>query len=170
MTLNGAFLVQPERLEDERGFFARTFCKEEFARQGLLSEYVQTSLSFNTRKGTLRGMHFQMAPNSETKVVQCLRGAAYDVIVDLNECSPTYLKWEAVELTEQNKLLVYIPQGFAHGFLTLADNTELQYMISNYYAPKSASGVLWDDPRIDISWPMAPLVISERDRSFAPIG
>jgi dTDP-4-dehydrorhamnose 3,5-epimerase len=165
--LKGAFLIEPERLEDERGFFARTFCRKEFEAHGLNPNIAQCSVSFNLRKGTLRGMHFQAAPHAEDKVVRCTDGAIYDVIVDLRPDSPTFTRWTATELTAENRRMFYIPAGFAHGFQTLQDHVEILYQMSESYHPESARGVRWDDPAFKITWPEGPRTISDRDRSFA---
>src|SRR5258706_7740854 len=146
--------MEPELLTDERGFFARTFSRQEFAELHLDSRIEQCSISFNRKKGTLRGMHYQIAPHAETKIVRCTMGAIYDVIVDLRADSATLYKWIAVELSAEDRKMLYIPQGFAHGFQTLEDNTEVSYQISTAYAPEAARGVRWDDPRIGVQWPL----------------
>jgi dTDP-4-dehydrorhamnose 3,5-epimerase len=163
--LRGAYIIEPELLEDERGFFARTWSQEEFAARGLNSKLVQSNSSFNKQRGTLRGMHFQIPPHEEAKLVRCTAGAIYDVIIDLRENSPTRLRWAGVELSARNRLMVYVPEGFAHGFQTLEDNTEVFYQVSAYYHHESARGVRWDDPAFGINWPLEISVISERDRS-----
>ena len=166
--LKGAFIIEPERLEDERGLFARTFCKEEFKAHGLNSRVVQCNISFNKKKGTLRGMHYQVAPHEEAKLVRCTRGAIYDVIVDLRPDSPTFKQWVAVELTADNHRMLYIPEGFAHGFQTLEDNTEVFYQMSESYHPESARGIRWDDPMFGIKWPnVRHRIVSEIDQSYA---
>lgn len=164
--LDGAYLVDIDRHEDERGFFARTWCRDEFAEQGLDTALAQASISYNRRAGTLRGMHFQIAPHEETKLVRCTRGALHDVIIDLRPGSPSYRRWTAVELTADNGRMLYIPAGFAHGFITLEAHTEACYMISQPYAPGSASGIRWNDPAFAIAWPRAVEVISARDSSW----
>ena len=151
--LKGAFVLEPERQEDERGFFARTLCQEEFEAHGLNPRVVQCNISFNKKKGTLRGMHYQAAPYEEAKLVRCTMGAIYDVIIDLRPQSPTYKQWIAEELSTENRKMLYIPGGFAHGFQTLKDNTEVFYQMSGYYAPEHARGVRWDDPAFGIKWP-----------------
>jgi dTDP-4-dehydrorhamnose 3,5-epimerase len=169
--LKGAFLIEPERRPDERGFFARTWCQREFAAIGLEPQWVQCNISFNHQRGTLRGMHFQIAPYAESKLVRCTMGAIYDVILDLRLDSPTYQQWLAVELTADNRLMLFIPEGFAHGFQTLADATEVFYQMSQFYAPDYARGVRWDDPMFAIEWPVAERIISEQDRclpNFSP--
>jgi dTDP-4-dehydrorhamnose 3,5-epimerase len=163
--LRGAYLIEPELIQDERGFFARTWSQEEFASRGLSSKLVQCNGSFNKQRGTLRGMHYQIPPHEEAKLVRCTAGAIYDVIVDLRVDSPTRLKWIGVELTASTLSMVYIPEGFAHGFQTLKDDTEVFYQVSEYYHPESARGVRWDDPAFSINWPLSVSVISERDRS-----
>lgn len=163
--LRGAYVIEPELLEDERGFFARIWSEEEFAVRGLNPRIVQCNSSFNKQRGTLRGMHYQIPPHEEAKLVRCTAGAIYDVIIDLREDSPTRSKWIGVELSARNRLMVYVPEGFAHGFQTLADETEVFYQVSAYYHQESARGVRWDDPAFGIDWPLEISVISERDRS-----
>lgn len=165
LPLAGAFLIEPERIGDERGFFARTWCREEFEARGLSAEIVQCNLSFNKKKGTLRGMHYQAPPHEEVKIVRCTMGAIYDVIIDLRPGSPTRRKRAALELTAENHIMLYVPKGFAHGFQTLEDNTEVFYQMSEYYHPESARGVRWDDPVFGIRWPQANPILSDRDRS-----
>ena len=164
--LKGVFIIQPEKLEDERGFFARTWCQLEFAEHGLNPRVVQCSISFNRKRGTLRGMHYQIAPYQETKIIRCTRGAIYDVIIDLRPDSPTFTQWIAVELTHENRQMIYIPGGFAHGFQTLADNTEIFYQISEFYAPEYAQGVRWNDPAFGIQWPEDHRILSDRDSNY----
>jgi dTDP-4-dehydrorhamnose 3,5-epimerase len=164
--LKGAFIIEPERIEDERGFFARTWCQSEFEARDLDARLVQCNISYNAKKGTLRGMHYQVAPYEETKLVRCTMGALYDVIVDLRPDSSTFKQWIAVNLTAENRRVLYIPGGFAHGFQTLEDGTEVFYQMSEIYHPESARGVRWDDPSFDIEWPAEPTLISARDRSF----
>ena len=151
--LAGAFVIEPERVEDERGFFARTWCVREFEERGLNTRLVQCNISFNKQKGTLRGMHFQIEPHAETKLVRCTMGAMYDVIVDVRPDSPTLGRWVAVELSADNRKMLYIPEGFAHGFQTLVDNTEVFYQMAEFYHPESARGLRWDDPVLGIAWP-----------------
>ncbi len=166
--LAGAYIVEPERLEDARGFFARTWCQREFEAHGLNPHLVQSSISFNKKKGTLRGMHYQVAPHEEVKLVRCMSGAVYDVIIDLRPYSPTFKQWLAVELTADNRYMLYIPAGFAHGFETLEDEAEVFYQMSEFYAPESARGVRWDDPMFGITWPVSEeRIISERDAEYA---
>jgi dTDP-4-dehydrorhamnose 3,5-epimerase len=164
--LKGAFVIDPEKLEDERGFFARTWCQREFIQHGLNPSIAQCSISFNHRRGTLRGMHYQIAPHEETKTVRCTKGVIYDVIIDLRPDSPTFIQWLGLELSADNRRMVYIPEGFAHGFQTLEDNTEVLYEISEFYAPEHGRGVRWDDPAFGIRWPAADRTISARDRSY----
>lgn len=165
--LAGAFIIEPERIEDERGFFARTFCVEEFKAHSLNPRLVQCNISFNKKKGTLRGMHYQVAPYEEAKLVRCTMGVIYDVIVDLRPDSPTFKQWVAVELTEKNRKMIYILEGFGHGFQTLEDDTEVFYQMSEFYHPERARGVRWNDPAFGITWPLPDLIISERDRTYS---
>jgi dTDP-4-dehydrorhamnose 3,5-epimerase len=164
--LEGAWLVEPTPARDERGWFARTFCEKEFGAQGLETRFVQHSTSQNVSKGTLRGMHFQTAPHAEAKLVRCLRGAIWDVIIDLNVDSPTYRQWRGFELTADNVNQLYIPKGFAHGFQTLEDGCEIGYLISEFYAPGASTGVRWDDPVFAIQWPLPVSVMSDKDRGW----
>jgi dTDP-4-dehydrorhamnose 3,5-epimerase len=164
--LKGAFIIELEPARDERGFFARTFCQREFEAHGLNFHAVQCSVSFNEKKGALRGMHYQVVPHEETKIVRCTQGKMYDVIIDLRPASGTHKKWLAVELTAENRRMLYVPEGFAHGFQTLEDNTEVFYQMSEFYHSECARGVRWDDPMFGIEWPISDNVISERDRSF----
>jgi dTDP-4-dehydrorhamnose 3,5-epimerase len=169
-TLRGAFTVDMVRAEDERGFFARSFSAEEFAARGLPAEMPQSSVSHNARKGTLRGLHFQAPPHGEDKLVRCTWGAIFDVIVDLRNDSPTRRRWFGTELTAENHRAVFVPKGFAHGFITLRDDTEVLYMISAPYAPGSERGVRWNDPALAIQWPIEPVVISARDAAHPLLG
>ena len=164
--LAGACIIDIEPVPDERGFFARGWCREEFARHGLNPDLAQCSISFNKKRGTLRGMHYQAKPHEETKVVRCTRGAIYDVIVDLRPESPTFRKWIAVELSADNRRMLYVPPGFAHGFQSLVDDTEVFYQISTFYHPGSVRGVRWDDPAFGIEWPVMERVISNKDRQY----
>jgi dTDP-4-dehydrorhamnose 3,5-epimerase len=165
-SLKDAYIIEPERLEDDRGFFARTWCQQEFAERGLDAQLVQCNISFNHQQGTLRGMHLQLPPCAETKLVRCTKGALYDVIVDLRADSPTFLNWTAIELTAENCKALYVPKGFAHGFQTLADNTEVFYQMSGFYQPGFARGFRWNDPTFKIDWPETVNVISDRDRGY----
>lgn len=164
--LKGVYAIVPDLIEDERGFFARTFCQKEFEAHGLRPTLVQCSVSFNKKKGTLRGMHYQVPPHEEAKLVRCTRGAIYDVVLDLRPSSPTFKQWVAEELTAANRRMVYIPEGFAHGFQTLADHTEVSYQMSEFYHPECARGVRWDDPAFKIDWPVADAIVSKRDQSY----
>jgi dTDP-4-dehydrorhamnose 3,5-epimerase len=164
--LSGAYLVDVERLTDERGFFARSYCAEEFAARGLGPELRQCSVSYNAHKGTLRGMHYQSAPHEEHKLVRCTAGAIFDVIVDIRATSPTYRHWFGAELTAGNHRSLFIPPGFAHGFVSLADDTEVYYMISVAHAPQASRGFRWNDPAFAIEWPLPPAVISARDAAY----
>jgi dTDP-4-dehydrorhamnose 3,5-epimerase len=164
--LKGAYLIHPEKMEDERGFFARTFCREEFGRYGLNLRIAQCSISYNEQRGTLRGMHYQISPCQETKVVWCLRGSLYDVILDLRPDSPTYGQWASFQLLEDDLRMIYIPEGIAHGFQTLEDQTAVHYQISEFYHPECSRGVRWDDVAFHINWPMVPTTMSEKDRNF----
>jgi dTDP-4-dehydrorhamnose 3,5-epimerase len=165
--LPGVFVVAPEPKGDDRGLFARTYCATEFAARGLCTTWVQCNVSFNRRAGTLRGMHWQAAPHEEVKLVRCTAGAAVDVVADVRPDSPTYRKWVAVEITAANRRAVYIPGGYAHGFQTLTDNTELFYQMSEFYVADAARGARWDDPALGIAWPdVAERTIAPRDRSF----
>jgi dTDP-4-dehydrorhamnose 3,5-epimerase len=165
--LKGAYVIEPERFEDARGFFARSFSQIEFETNGLRSQFVEAGISFNSRKHTLRGMHFQAPPHAQAKLVRCTRGAIYDVMIDLRSDSPTFKQWFAQELTAQNRLLLYIPEGFAHGFQTLADETEVFYELSDRYMPASERGVRWNDPAFAIPWPATgAITINERDRTY----
>jgi dTDP-4-dehydrorhamnose 3,5-epimerase len=151
---------------DERGFFARSWCQKEFETEGLDLNTVQCNVSFNEKKGTLRGMHFQAAPSPEAKLVRCTQGAIYDVVIDLRAESPTYKQWIGLKLTAENRRMLYIPEGCAHGFLTLEDKTEVFYQMSEFYHPELARGFRWDDPAFQIKWPATVEVISERDRTY----
>jgi dTDP-4-dehydrorhamnose 3,5-epimerase len=164
--LSGAWLVELEPRGDSRGFFARAWCEDELAEHGLTTRIAQCSVSWNARRGTLRGMHFQAAPHEEVKLVRCTRGAIYDVIVDLRRSSPTYTRWLGVELTAENRRTIYVPEGFAHGFQTLVDDTELFYQVSEAHAPESERGVRWDDPAFGIEWPLPHPILSEKDRAW----
>lgn len=166
----GAFVVELKPFHDQRGFFARSWCQREFAERGLADQMVQGNVSYNRRRGTLRGMHYQRAPHAEAKLVRCTRGAVYDVALDLRPDSPTYKRWTAVELSADSQRMFYIPPGCAHGFLTLADDTELTYQVSAFYTPEAEGGVRYDDPAFGISWPIEVTVISEKDRSWPAYG
>lgn len=164
--LKGAYVIEIEPTEDERGFFARSWCQKEFAAHGLKPSLVQCSISFNKKAGTLRGMHYQANPHEEARLVRCTRGAIFDAIIDLRPDSATFKQWVAAELTAKNRRMLYVPEGFAHGFLTLADSTEVFYQMSAFYQPASVRGVRWDDPAFGITWPLPPTSISPRDASY----
>ena len=164
--LKGAFTVDLDRIEDERGFFARSFCEREFAACGLDSRFVQCNVSYNRLAGTLRGMHFQVMPHSEAKLVRCTTGAIFDVIVDIRPDSTTYLKWFGVEISAANRTALFIPRDFAHGFQTLVDDSEVLYQMSEFFHPNSARGIRWDDPVLDIRWPLRKFIISDKDRAY----
>ena len=165
--LPGAFVVDLERREDERGYFARAWCSDEFAARGLAADTVQCNISYNERRATLRGMHFQTAPHAEAKLIRCTRGAIYDVIVDLRRDSATHARWLGVELTAENARALYVPEGFAHGYLTLVDATETYYHVSERYTPGAEGGVRWNDPAFAIEWPYPePSVISAKDAAW----
>jgi dTDP-4-dehydrorhamnose 3,5-epimerase len=165
----GVFLLEPEPVRDERGFFARTWCCREFAARGLNPALVQCSISYNHRRGTVRGMHFQAAPGAEAKLVRCLHGVIHDVALDLRPRSPTFRQWYAAELTADNRRMLYVPEGCAHGFQTLTEGAEVFYQISQFHDPASARGVRWDDPAFGIDWPIRTgITISARDRDYPP--
>jgi dTDP-4-dehydrorhamnose 3,5-epimerase len=165
--IEGAFVIATEPVEDERGFFARTFCQEEFRSRGLEACVAQCGVSFSARRGTLRGMHLQAPPHAEVKLVRCSRGAIYDVILDLRDGSPTFARWWAVELTPASGRLLYVPEGVAHGFQTLEPDTEVSYQMSRAHVPEAATGVRWDDPAFGIDWPLEVTAISAGDRARA---
>jgi len=164
--LKGAYIIEPEPIEDERGFFARSWCQKEFEAQGLNYNLVQCNISFNKKKGTLRGMHYQVAPHEEVKLVRCTKGVIYDVIIDLRPESSTFKQWIAVELTDKNYKMLYIPEGFAHGFQTLEDSTEVFYQMSAFYHSECARGVRWDDPTFQVEWPKGERIISDKDLQY----
>ncbi|RTE07912.1 dTDP-4-dehydrorhamnose 3,5-epimerase [Paenibacillus whitsoniae] len=166
--LKDAYIIELDKIEDDRGFFARSWCREEFKQRGMNPNLVQCNISYNKKKGTLRGMHYQVAPHEEAKLVRCTRGAIYDVIIDLRPESKTYKKWVSVELTADNRTMLYVPEGFAHGFQTLQDETEVFYQMSEFYDPECARGARWDDPAFGIEWPGEHgHVISAKDRSYS---
>ncbi|HEX9485687.1 MAG TPA: dTDP-4-dehydrorhamnose 3,5-epimerase [Gemmatimonadales bacterium] len=169
-TLPGAFVVEPERREDHRGFFARVWCQHEVEEHGLTSRVAQVNVGFTLQRGGLRGLHFQLPPKQEVKVVRCTMGALYDVIVDLRLDSPTHRQWIGVELTAQSRRMLYVPAGCAHGYQTLTDNTEMYYQTSEGYAPELARGVRYDDPAFGIAWPLPVTSISDADRSWPDFG
>jgi dTDP-4-dehydrorhamnose 3,5-epimerase len=161
-----AWLVQLEPRGDHRGFFARAFCEQEFRQQGLVSHFVQCNLSANHNRATLRGLHYQAEPDAEVKVVRCIRGAIFDVLVDIRPESPTYLQWQGFELSAENRDALYIPAGFAHGYQTLEPDSEVFYQVSAYYVPAAGRGLRWDDPALKIVWPLASPLLSEQDKSW----
>ncbi len=165
--LKCAYTIAIEKIEDERGFFARSWCQREFAERGLNSNLSQCNISFNRQKGIIRGMHYQSAPHEEAKTIRCTRGALYDVIIDLRPTSKTFTEWVGVELSAANQTMLYVPEGFAHGFLTLSNNTEVIYQMSEFYVPEAARGVRYDDPAFNIDWPDEIRTISDRDRSYS---
>lgn len=164
--LKGAFIIELEKREDSRGFFARTFCANEFEEHGLVNRIVQTNMSRTLKKGTLRGMHYQIPPHQETKLVRCTAGAIYDVIIDLRPDSPTFKQWIGVELSAENHKMLFVPRDFAHGFVTLTDNVEVTYEVSEFYTPNSESGIRYNDPTINIQWPIEVTDTSEKDANW----
>lgn len=164
--LKGAYLIELEKIRDERGFFARAWCQREFAAAGLTARIAQTNVSYSAKRGTLRGMHYQVQPHAEAKLIRCTRGAIYDVIVDLRVDSPTYRQWIGVELTADDHRMLFVPENFAHGFLTLSDGVEVTYQVSEFYTPGAERGIRWNDPAIGIKWPMEPTVVSRKDMSW----
>lgn len=164
--LPGVFIIEPEPIPDHRGFFARVFCREKFQQLGLSSDLDQCSVSFNKRQGTLRGMHYQMDPFGEVKIIRCTMGAIFDVILDLREDSPTFKQWIGIELSSKNRKMLYVPEGLAHGFQTLEDETEVFYQMKGAFVPSAARGVKWNDPSFSIAWPIPVEVISEKDMQY----
>lgn len=162
----GSFIIEPEPIEDERGFFARSFCQHEFAERRLNTKVVQCNISFNRKRGTLRGMHYQALPHEEAKLVRCTAGAIYDVIIDLREGSPTFKEWVGLELTRENRRMLYIPEGFAHGYQVLADNSEIFYQMSEFYNKEASRGIRWNDPAFGVTWPIDNPILSEQDRNI----
>lgn len=165
LPLQGAYIVELQPRGDERGFFARLFCEREFAERGLSHSFVQVNDSYSRQAGTLRGMHYQLAPKQETKLVRCIAGRVWDVIVDLRSGSATYGRWHGEELSAENRAMMYVPKGFAHGFISLEEETELVYFVDEFYSPELERGLRWNDPAFAIEWPMRPSVISERDQA-----
>jgi dTDP-4-dehydrorhamnose 3,5-epimerase len=161
--LKGAYIIDINKLEDDRGFFGRTFCKKEFESLGLNANTIQTNIAHNIHKGTLRGMHMQLAPYGETKLVRCTRGAIYDVIIDLRGDSETFKQWISIDLSAENFRMIYVPEGFAHGYIVLENDTDLTYQVTQYYTSSHETGVRWNDPAFKIQWPMEPIIISEKD-------
>lgn len=162
--LKGSYLIDLDKKEDDRGFFARFFCTKEFEKQGLVHQFVQVNNSLSRYKGTLRGMHYQLSPKAEVKLVRCVKGSLYDVIIDLRPDSKTFKKWFGATLSEDNRQMMYVPHGFAHGFLTLEDNTEALYLVSEFYSPELERGLCYNDPTFNIVWPDVPQIISEKDQ------
>jgi len=165
-TLKDAWVIEVEPARDERGFFARTFCVDEFSAHGLETSFPQHSISVSARRGTLRGMHFQREPHGEVKLVRCVAGKIWDVIIDLRPDSPTFRRWQSFELAAENRCQLYVPRGFAHGFQTLTDDVEVSYLISKPHVPQAADGIRYDDPAFQVEWPLPVTVISDRDRSW----
>ena len=165
--IRGVYVIEPEKIQDERGFFAHTWSRAEFEKHGLETDIIECNVSFNRKSGTLRGLHYQAAPHGQTKLVRCTRGAIYDVAVDIRPGSPTFRQWVAVELSDRNHLMFYIPKELAHGFQTLEDNTEVFYQVSSGYVPQTGRGVRWDDPAFGIAWPpVENRIIIPRDREY----
>ena len=163
--LKGAFIIEIERIGDERGFFGRQWCQNELSKMGLNSNIAQVNTSLNKEKGTLRGLHYQKSPHQETKLIRCIRGKIFDVIVDLRPDSPTFKKWIGLELTDNNYKMLYAPENFAHGFVTLEDNSEILYLVSEFYHPESEAGLRWNDSQFSIHWPTEVRIISEKDKN-----
>jgi dTDP-4-dehydrorhamnose 3,5-epimerase len=168
--LAGVWLIDPEPLTDERGFFARTWCRDEFARRGLVADLAQCSVSWTRARATVRGLHYQARPHEEAKLVRCTRGAVHDVALDVRGGSPTFGRWVAAELTADNRRMLYVPEGVAHGFQTLAEDTEVFYQISASHHPQSERGVRWNDPACAIAWPLSPVTVSPRDAALPSLG
>lgn len=165
-SIEGVFVIDMEKRGDERGYFARTFCENEFGARGLTTRIVQMNSSLSARRGTLRGMHYQLAPRAETKIVRCTRGALFDIALDLRPGSPSFGQTFGTELSAENGRMLYLPKGFAHGFITLADDTEAFYLVDEFYSPQHERGVRWNDTRFSIPWPMQPVMMSEKDRTY----
>ena len=163
--LEGSFLIDIEARADDRGFFARCFCEKEFARVGLNTHWVQVNNSMSSKKGTLRGLHFQRPPHAEAKLIRCLKGSVWDVVVDLREGSKTFGEWFGSTLSDQNRTMMYVPEGFAHGYISLEQHSEILYLVSSTYTPAAEGTLIWNDPEVGIKWPMEPVVISEKDMS-----
>lgn len=161
--LNGAYLIDIEKNQDERGFFSRLYCEQDFSNFGLVSKWAQINSSYSEKRGTLRGLHFQRSPYAEVKVIRCIKGVIWDVIVDLRRNSTTYGEWYGAEMSEENRVMMYVPKGFAHGFITLSDHSEVIYFVSSFYNQSSEGGLIWCDKDIDIQWPIAPVIISSKD-------
>lgn len=165
-SIEGSYIIDPELHGDERGFFARIFCAREFASRGLASDLVQTNMSYSAERGTMRGLHYQEAPHQEAKLIRCTRGAVFDVVVDVRPESTTFMEWMGVELTAKNRRMVYVPEGCAHGMLTLVADTEVFYPVSDFYSPDVEQGIRYDDPAFNIDWPIDVRVISSKDRTW----
>lgn len=165
-SIRGVFLIDLDLMKDDRGFFARTYCRQKFSEFGLNPQLEQCNLSYNLKKGTLRGMHFQVSPHAEAKLVRCIRGSIYDVVIDLRPDSPTFEKWQGFELSDKFPQMLYIPEGCAHGFQTLEDNTEVFYQMSYFFVPEAARGIRWNDPHFKIEWPPDNRIISPKDQSY----
>jgi dTDP-4-dehydrorhamnose 3,5-epimerase len=168
--VNGSFLIDLEKQGDERGFFARFYCQREFAQAGLENHFAQINTSRSSKAGTLRGLHYQINSSAEVKLVRCIRGAVWDVVADLRRESPTFGRWFGAELNDENRTMMYVPKGCAHGVLTLVDNAEVIYLVSEFYAPHAERGIRWDDKFFDIAWPIPPTEISSKDRSWPDFG
>jgi len=164
--LSGLYIIEIEKIEDERGFFARTWDKNEFSKMGLDSEFIQSSISINYKKGTLRGMHYQIQPYEESKMITCTKGKIFDVIIDLRKNSKTFKKWVSIELSSLNHRILYIPKGFAHGFQTLVDNSQVHYDITQIFSSKHSRGIRWDDPTFKIKWPLDVTIMSKKDSEY----
>ncbi len=163
--LDGAYVIELDKIGDDRGFFARAFCVNEFAEAGLVQNFVQVNNSLSAHRGTLRGMHYQLPPHAETKIVRCIRGALWDAIIDLREESPTFGQHFHIELSAENRRMLYVPKGFAHGFITLEDDTEAFYFVDEFYAPQAERGIRWNDPEFGIPWPLDPVELSDKDQN-----
>ena len=166
LKIDGAWIIEIDKLSDERGYFARTWCKKEFAGKSINTDFVQCNMSFNHKKGTLRGMHYQVKPHEEDKLVMCIKGTIYDVILDMRKNSCSFGQWQAVVLSESNLKMIYIPKGIAHGFQTLADSTQVYYQMSNFYHPESARGFRWNDKTANIRWPLNNPIMSSKDKNY----
>jgi len=167
LELESVFLIRPETVVDSRGTFLRTYCKQEFKKQNFITDFVQHNISKNKKRGTIRGLHYQTEPFEECKVVRCISGVIMDIIVDIRKSSPTFGHWLSIELSAENECSIYIPRGFAHGFQTLSDNSTLYYLMSEFYSPEHSRGIIWNDPDINVKWPITNSIISERDRGFS---
>jgi dTDP-4-dehydrorhamnose 3,5-epimerase len=165
--LKGVFIIELEKHKDDRGYFARTWCENEFKANGLNSKLAQANTALSVQKGTLRGMHYQIAPYEETKIIRCIRGSVFDVVIDIRPDSITYCQWLGIELSSENHTMLYVPEGFAHGYKTLRNNSEVFYLVSQFYTPDAERGIRWDDPAFSIKWPeTSDLIISEKDKNW----